>query len=179
MLTALPEIDPKDDLSATYMRRLVRYVRSITPIQGPGIMLARGPNGTVFSGNPCEKKPVSKRADVGRFAIVWKRDPDVPSAPAVRTMVNCYFDVGGKTYLIDDIPFPPPAGAESDYYYALVINAVGTSVVGYVETYRTFLELQNAQSDRIRYVVPLYKIATDGTVLVDFRVGPSAIMGEF
>lgn len=52
MITLPQPPGPGDRTSATFIRALLDYIRAVTPIQGPGIRLARTPNGTVFTADP-------------------------------------------------------------------------------------------------------------------------------
>ena len=49
MRTCPAEPSAGDRISASWMRELVRYIRSITPLAGPGVKLSTGPNGTILS----------------------------------------------------------------------------------------------------------------------------------
>lgn len=113
----------------------------------------------------------------GRFALSSVPDPDDPTK-SVTMLVNCYYDIGGKTYMIPDQPVPPQSGA-SGGFVCLKLAATGSVQFGTVVFYSSIPELQEAQEDRMYYVIPLYKMDKDGNVLVDFRLGPSASQGEF
>lgn len=114
----------------------------------------------------------------GRFALSSVPDPDDPTR-SVTMLVNCYYDIGGKTYMIPDQPVPTPAGEPSEHFVCLVMSAIGTTQSGWVYSYSSFAKLQEEQSNMTYYIIPLYKMDKDGNVLVDFRIGPSAAMGEF
>lgn len=49
MITIPAEPKPGDRISANHIRSLIRCIRALRPIQGPGIKLAEGPNGTNIS----------------------------------------------------------------------------------------------------------------------------------
>lgn len=49
MMTIPAFPNPGDRITATFMRELMRFIRAIRPIKGPGINLAEGPDGTVIS----------------------------------------------------------------------------------------------------------------------------------
>lgn len=68
MSTLPAEPSFKDKISASWMRDLLRYVRSITPVAGPGMKVSRGPNGTVFS----SAKPAIKTAVAADQLHPWK-----------------------------------------------------------------------------------------------------------
>lgn len=178
MTNNLTEPSPGDPISATLMRELIRTVRANRLIQGKNVLLGRGPNGTVVNVAVPAPSPSKKPKDVGRFAIVSKTDPDAPDEPPTKVMTNCYYDVGGKTYDMEDQDLPE-VEEDAELFVALKVAATGYVVSAEIETYETFAALQSAQADRDYYVIPLYKLAASGAVLVDFRVGPSASMGEF
>lgn len=68
-MSSLPaEPSFKDKISASWMRDLLRYVRSLTPVAGPGMKVSRGPNGTVFS----SAKPAIKTAVAAAPLHPWK-----------------------------------------------------------------------------------------------------------
>ena len=51
------EMRAGDDVSATEYNRLVRALRAIYPVQGPGMALRRTPNGTVFEAASAKATP--------------------------------------------------------------------------------------------------------------------------
>lgn len=56
------ELSARDRLGATWLNGLVRFVRSLRLIQGPGVKLTRTPNGTIISVKRERKQPTE---------IVW------------------------------------------------------------------------------------------------------------
>lgn len=50
---------PGERVSATLIRELIRVMRAITPIQGPGITLRQSPNGTAISATSQTKAPAA------------------------------------------------------------------------------------------------------------------------
>lgn len=56
------ELSARDRLGATWLNGLVRFVRSLRLIQGPGVKLTRTPNGTIISVKRERKQPAE---------IVW------------------------------------------------------------------------------------------------------------
>lgn len=58
--------NPGDRISASLLREIIRCLKANTPIQGPGILLARGPNGTTVSlaDAPCPKKSTPRPFEV-------------------------------------------------------------------------------------------------------------------
>ena len=59
MMTIPSFPNPGERITATFMRELMRFIRAIRPIKGPGINLAEGPDGTVISLS-AETKPKKK-----------------------------------------------------------------------------------------------------------------------
>lgn len=62
---------PGERVSATLIRELIRVMRAITPIQGPGITLRQGPNGTAISATSQTKAPAA-----AAFVHPWKVTQD-------------------------------------------------------------------------------------------------------
>lgn len=53
------EVFANDDLSASDFNKIVRALRAILPIEGPGVSMKRTPNGTVFSAKTASASPSS------------------------------------------------------------------------------------------------------------------------
>lgn len=62
---------PGERVSATLIRELIRVMRAITPIQGPGITLRQSPNGTAISATSQTKAPAA-----AVFEHPWKVTQD-------------------------------------------------------------------------------------------------------
>lgn len=80
MITPPTEPNPGERISASWMRNLVRYVRAITPVSGPGVKVVRTPNGTMLSADqPRPSKAISKVQETPPYTIrhVVQNETDV------------------------------------------------------------------------------------------------------
>ena len=178
MTNHLTEPFPGDPISATLFRELIRTVRACRIISGKNVSCGYGPNGTVVNCVATSSSTSKKPKDVGRFAIISKRDEEAPDEPPKKVMTNCYYDVGGKTYDMGDQNLPH-GSHNNTVYVALRVVARGPSVSASIASYEDFEKLKEAQEDQGYYTHPLYAIDKNRKVIVDFRVGPGASMGEF
>lgn len=173
------ELSAGDKFGATIWNGLIRFIRSLRLIPGPGIKLRRTPNGTVVSvARVAVKKQASAPSDNSCYAIdtleIEKDEDDEESATISVSFKNCYFRVGGKCYLgassIEDVEAPA--------IVALKINLTGTAPVNGIESYADFQELMDEQHDGEYYIIPLYEFDASG-LKCDFRNAPHSDAGEF
>ena len=178
MKELLRELSPRDKFGATIWNGLIRFVRSLRLIQGPGIKLTRTPNGTIVSVKQMKAAKASSPADNSCYAIdtleIEKDEDDEESATISVSFKNCYFRVGGKCYLgassIEDVEAPA--------IVALKINLTGTAPETEIESYEDFQELTDDQHDGEYYIIPLYEFDASG-LKCDFRNAPMCDAGEF
>lgn len=197
MRTSPAEPSAGDRISANWMRELVRYIRSITPLAGPGIKLSAGPNGTTLSCVQAKASKVSASPDMGCWKIISstreeesENDGETVEKP-VRVFANQYYLDGEVMHeleledAVEDFVCQGELGEGEEYtaadkpFVALKVPATTNStgnpaLVGY----KTLAELQSAQSDVAWVVKPLYKLTHDGSVAVDFRNCPALQVAE-
>lgn len=197
MRTCPAEPSAGDRISASWMRELVRYIRSITPLAGPGIKLSAGPNGTTLSCVQAKASKVSPSPDMGCWKIIsstreeeGENEGETLEKP-VRVFANQYY-LDGEVLrqleledAVEDFVCQGELGEGEEYsaadtpFVALKVPATTNStgepaLVGY----KTLAELQTAQSDAAWVVKPLYKLTHDGSVAVDFRNCPALQAAE-
>lgn len=179
MMTLPPAPHPGDRVSANLLRKIIAFLRAATPLQGPGILLSRGPNGTVISATAAVAMKATS-PDCGCWRIVSSRRDNKP----VRIFGSRYYQIGGS--IREHHPETPEAledfilqgeleegeeyTEEDKPWIAFRIPAsVGGTDAPTVVGYKDLDELVVAQSD-LRFIVkPLYKLSHDGSVLCDFR----------
>jgi len=76
MMNCPPAPRPGSPISASWAAALVRYIRSITPLQGPGTKFARGPNGTTISTSPTMRDRAVGRTYPFKFSRATINDAD-------------------------------------------------------------------------------------------------------
>ena len=131
-------------------------------------------------------------------------DPGLPTTTSdsqlpicTATFVNLYYDIGGKTYQLEDEDEQPLDSVSKNLtdddgvplataVLALKAKATGDTPTATVEVYASLQELREAQGDDKFYLFPLYMVARSGegsaatySVTCDFRTGPILAMGEF
>lgn len=197
MRTCPAEPSAGDRISASWMRELVRYIRSITPLAGPGVKLSTGPNGTILSCVQAKASKVSAAPDMGCWKIVsdtreeeGEYEGETVENP-VRVFANQFYLDGEVLHELDledaveDFVCQGELGEGEEYtaadkpFVALKVPATTNSteepaLVGY----KTLAELQAAQNDPAYVVKPLYKFMHDGGIKVDFRNCPALQVAE-
>lgn len=167
METLPPEPSYKDQVSASWMCRLLRFVRSSQLLNGPGYRLRRGPNGTVIDIYTAKAaKPVANIT--GCFEI---RRPSPATTEGGEEdpggFDNPYFTVGAHLYQCADAI---DMGFDyDDCIVALCVNTTSASPEASVESFTDFTELQEYAKDRTVAVHPLYLLGEGGVVLADLR----------
>lgn len=181
------ELSARDRLGATWLNGLVRFVRSLRIIQGPGVKISRGPNGTtvsvdlprIRSSAPSAALPTWRQ---GRFAIdAINLDPDPPSEDdpegedeSELVLKNCFVRIGGKTYSMGTT-----LTGFKNAIVAIRIELNSSEPALEYQSYATVGDLNAAEADRAYYIIPLFQFDADGGVVLDWRLGPDASMGEF
>lgn len=199
MRTCPAEPSAGDRISASWMRELVRYIRSITPLAGPGIKLSAGPNGTTLSCVQAKASKVSASPDMGCWKIVSgtreeesenEGESETVEKP-VRVFANQYYLDGEVLHELDledaveDFVCQGELGEGEQYtaddkpFVALKVPATtNTTNQPALIGFKSLAELQTAQSDVAWVVKPLYKLTHDGSVAVDFRNCPARQITE-
>lgn len=197
MRTCPAEPSAGDRISASWMRELVRYIRSITLLAGPGIKLSAGPNGTTLSCVQAKASKVSASPDMGCWKIIsstreedGENEGETVEKP-VRVFANQYYLNGEVLHelaledAVEDFVCQGELGEGEEYtaddkpFVALKVPATTNStaepaLIGY----KTLAELQVAQNAVAFVVKPLYKFTHDGSVAVDFRNCPALQVAE-
>lgn len=179
MLALPPEPQPDQSVSANAFRQLIRAVRSLYPIKGPGVLLERTPSGTVFKVNPGGR---GKTAVIpkGCFAIAPFTPEDAESPEdTYLAVVNRYYRRGHILFEIEtEEDEDPPAIDELVSTSKPLLALVSTMNVGdpevTMETFADYNELKNKSRDESKAIVPLYlcRFSDDGKyagIEIDFR----------
>lgn len=178
-----------DDISATWMRRLVSYVRAIRPIAGPGVKSRVTPNGTILTcGGVRGASAAGGAPDRGCWKIVGGTREEEP----VRLFGNQYYAAGEVLHqtelddAVEDFVCQGELGEDEEYteddlpYVALKIPATaGSTEEPQLVGYKTFRELVAEQKDPAYVVRALYKFWHDGSVAIDFRNCQMLQVAEF
>ena len=188
----------RDHLSATWMRSLVRYVRSITPLAGPGMKRHVTPNGTILTPAPAKGGKASfaagapgcwQLADASREATTTDATTGETSTTTevYPTLINRYYSVGEIAAHMDeaveidlsDFILQGELGEGEEYtaadrpYICLKAPArYGDSAVLDIVGYKTFDAVAAAQLDTAYVIKPLYQLSHYGAIVVDFRNMP-------
>lgn len=174
----LPPTEPQahDRLSATWLRDLVRFVRSIRPIAGSGVRMSVGPNGTVISATAVGTS-AGARPDLGCYRI----ESDEREGSTVHKFGNPYVTLGDvlAEHPVDTVleDLLEEAGSDADedssepaedgvehlkLFLALRILARpardddGDDQEDQVRGYKTLGDLVEDQRDREYHTIPLY-----------------------
>lgn len=152
MNTLPPEPSAKDPVSATFIRALIRYIRENTILNGPGYKTKRGPNGTSLVIQKPKSNGQSKAEDNGCFKIA-----EISSEDKTVKLGNCYFNVGGKTYIGEDTVSPQCEIEDEIAFLCMVISAVSTDKQNYFYLYwYRKTDLTAEQKTASKYIIPLY-----------------------
>ncbi len=194
MIICPREPSADDNVSATWVRELVRYVRAITPLPGPGVKTQRTPNGTHLS---CS--PAARRGGASGNNGCWKivndsRNETVDNetvATTVRVFANQYYLDGEclhsleLTDAVEDFVCQGELAEGEEYteedkpYVCLKVpSTTDTTTQPTLEGYKELSDLQSAMQDPAFVIVPLYKFTHSGSVDVDFRNCPEVQVGE-
>jgi len=91
----LPPREPQsgDKITANWARDVVRYMKAITPLPGPGVRIDRKPHGSVINGGGGGGGGGGGSSDFGCFKILKTEGLTI-------TFTNCFCMVGGKFYAL-------------------------------------------------------------------------------
>jgi len=162
-LPTLPR--PGDKISAKLISDIILAIKARTPINGKGVMLSQGPNGTVISTG--EKKTREHNLP-GCFDIKHTTDGF--------KLVNRYFSVGSKVYELED---------DDNYSYentfvCLNIDLSGGTCSASISSFDSITLMRNEATDNdLVFIVPLYHVGDNGSVICDMRNMPMATQWEF
>ena len=166
------EVREGDRISATEFNKVVRVLRRLYPIQGPGIRLSASPNGTVFMADvPAAQAagPVSASvpAGAGCYTIIDVEETDQGQTVTRKYLANQYYldgDVAKST------SFSSPLNPATHYgkFIALRIP-MGSSGSPTLEAYATYAALNTASLDPSYVTLPLYQLDANGGIACDFR----------
>lgn len=178
-----------DKISASWMRELVRYVRSITPMPGKNTRTRRTPTGTFIDALPGGKGGDGERNPL--FAIGATDNPDAgepveggeegeTEPDKVKGIVNCYFMRGGILDKVDDFIWDKENWKNGFLAFQIWTSIEdvptheddeGKKVNDYpkIEIFEDLVALNIAQSNSNLYTYPLYKLNEDGGVELDLR----------
>lgn len=176
MIMLPPPPGPGDRISVTFIRDVLRYIRSITPIQGPGVRLSSTPNGTVFTAD-AQARGKSSVVPKGCFAIALYTPEDAESPEdSYLAVLNRYYRRGHILFELEaDVP---PAIDELVSTSKPLLALVSTMDVGdpdvTMKSFTDYNELKNESLDESKAVTPLYlcRFSDEGKyagIEVDFR----------
>lgn len=171
------EVRAGDKISATEYNRLVRAVRAIYPVQGPGMRLKTTPNGTVFEAAFAKATPAPAAGRVvpgaGCFALVEDAEPTEDTSGTFFDMhfANKYWLKGNRIFtMTGDTKVSSLVGLEVNAqqvtatlespYVALKIPAIGDGVAS-LEAYASFTDLADAANDTAFALAPLYLFSAE------------------
>ena len=185
-----------DDLSASWMRALVNYVRATRPVAGPGLNSRETPNGTILSSSVKPRTTV-RTADHGCWKIVLdtREEEGGGVGETVETPVHVFdnqFYLAGNLLrelaledAVEDFVCQGELGEGDEYteadrpFVCLKVPAVAASTaVPMLVGYKSVAEVRAAQADPAYVVRPLYKLTHDGGIKVDFRTCPMLQVAE-
>ena len=200
MRNRLVEPRPGEAITAAWAAELVRELRSQRPIAGPGMRVARGPNGTTFSA--AARPQASGLGDLSCFRIAglkYTESSGTISAVEVK-LANLFYRIDGKTYELE-VPESGGSSQESgaseqeseeeegvititsnsdEFVIALRCEVTDGSEVPSAElvTLPSIAQLQTQERDRNYYHDPIW-LFRDFAPAVDLRTAPRMIMTEF
>lgn len=152
------EVFADDELSATEYNKLVRALRAMYPVQGPGVHLERTPNGTIFSAKTASRKSAGAVVKGGCFDI-----------DAEGKFVNRYYRVGNMPKEAPE--FTDTATAFAGKFVALSVPVAPDGTPS-LSAFTTFEGLATAARDPKKALAPLYKFDAEGNIEVDLRNMP-------
>lgn len=191
------EPQPGDKITANWARDIVRYMKAITPMPGPGTRIDRKPHGSfITASGGGSGGGGGGSSDNGCWKIVSEEDP---SAQPNKTFANTFFSIGGNMYehaepfyIIGTAVTPdvdPPEGSEyaegeCPYVFLKVYmknedeHKMGDSEVCCCsQLYDGDPSVPGASGESLIelsknlnfYIKPLYKLTHTGGVAIDFR----------
>lgn len=171
-----------DRVSANLIREIIRYLRAITPLQGRGVRLTYGPNGTRIEADAGTSSRQGGGSTKGCFYIKKVSGGDGggsdPGAQRSYTVEfgNPYYRVAGQLFTLDK------DHRTVEYSERAVVCLYFSSVDGAGATVRAFEDFneaaETANEDPVMQFIPLYEMDGDGKVAVDYRDMPVAVQGE-
>jgi len=203
MRNRLVEPRPGEAITAAWAAELVRELRSQRPIAGPGMRVARGPNGTTFSA--AAGPQASGRGDLSCFRIAglkYTESSGTISAVEVK-LANLFYRIDGKTYELEveeeeeEVEEEESEGEEeeeeaeeegvatvssssAEFVIALRCEVTDGSVTPSAElvVLPSIARLQAEERNRNYYHDPIW-LFRDFAPAVDLRTAPRMIMTEF
>lgn len=176
MIRSLTPPSAGQPIRASSVAELLREIRANRLVNGSGYRTKRTPNGTSLV-IPVAKPSASSPKLPGCFEIRRPSGEEGEEGYDNGGFDNPYYNASGKTFYCadaEDIGFN-----YVDCIIALSMSTMSSTPAAEIVEYESMSELQQAQRDMSKNVVPLYKIGEKGDVECDFRTIPSAAMGEF
>lgn len=171
------EVREGDKISATEYNRVVRVLRRLYPIQGPGIRLSASPNGTVFTADvPAAQAagPISVCVVTGAgcYELVDAEETEGGQTVTRKYLSNQYYVDGG---VIKSTNFSNPLDPSTHYGKFLALRAPMTSNgTAALAAYDTFALMHTASLDLNFVTIALYQLDANGDIVCDFRNIPHA-----
>ena len=172
MLTPPTAPSPGKPVSAGFFAALIRWIKSVTLVDGPGYRLNRGPNGTTISFDMTARTSSSARLP-GLF------EPKVKVEQGGGKTVKYtypYFMVGTRLYRCEDKDVSISC---DEGIHCLFIDLDRARPVGTIEVYADFGEVQAAAENAAKSVKPLFEFDAAGNIIRDYRNMPTIATQEF
>lgn len=169
------EVREGDKISATEFNKVVRLLRQLYPIQGPGIRLSASPNGTVFTADvPAAQAaaPLSVNAVTGAgcYALVEVEETQNGETVINKYLANQYYVDGA---VLKSTNFTDPLNSETQYGKFLAVRVPMTASGSVtLEAYDTYGDMHDASLNRAYVILPLYQLDANGGIVCDFRNAP-------
>lgn len=159
------EVREGDRVSATEFNRVVRALRRLWPIKGPGIKLSSSPNGTVFASDPTTHSVAYSTSSDTVYGIAT--DNSGIGGVERTHFINRYFEISG---VIVEGPDADITSSAAGSFIAIRISNGAASI----QTYGTLAAMQNEMTNQSYMVIPLYKLDANGGIEIDLRHIPRA-----
>lgn len=147
-----------DKLSATQYAAMIRELRAIAPIAGPGLRSKRTSHGTILTVvATAAKSAIPPDLSCFRYRLRMLDTASGEGKVPVHTVDNLYYQLAGRTFLwTPDGDDPDFVRFVPDKFVALRVDLSGTEPEPEIATYEDLSELQDDQADGNVYVKPLY-----------------------
>lgn len=171
------EVREGDRISATEFNKVVRVLRQLYPIQGPGIRLSASPNGTIFTADvPAAQAATPISATVvtgaGCYELVDVEETEGGQTVTKKYLSNQYYVDGG---VIKSTNFSDPLNPATHYGKFIALRVPMTSNgTAALAAYDTFALMRTASLDPNFVTIALYQLDATGAIVCDFRNIPHA-----
>lgn len=188
MRTQIPVPSKGDKLRATWGTAISNRVNELCAMAPAGVLQRDG-----FSGMGAQPLPqnLRNRRAAALSPGCWRLEvaptdpesPETPESPPHTFLVACWSNDGGNTYVSEDIDvqdlIDSIVAEEGDTTPpTAILCAVFSSSDAAAELYADLTDLNSAQEDETKYILPLYVLGEGGTVITDLRNAPTVKVFE-